>query len=194
MSEEEVKPKDYSARGSMMAAWIGLCIVVGTYGSLALPIGGYVSGFWPAMALQAIGAIWFGWWGVIAAILFPLVSDAIGEALPVYVAATLAPANFFQAWIPGFVFRKLNLDPAVKDRKSLIWWIILVIIANLVGATLGTTAFVLWGLITWESQPLFWAGWFVGNTWPAIVFGPIILRVVTPFVERTRAYVYPEWW
>jgi hypothetical protein len=193
---EVIRPKRTAATmGSILAAWTGICIVVGAYGSMSLPIGGYVSGFWPAMALQAIGGMWFGMWGVIVAFLFPIISDAIGEAIPMYVAATLIPANFFQAWTVAWVFRRFKLNPELKTRKDWLAWILVgCILQNAIGATLGTTAFVLWGLFTWEAQPLFWAGWFVGNTWPAIVFGSLILKIATPFVKRTRVYVFPDWW
>jgi len=188
--------KPYTARSALFAAWVGLCIVVGTYGSLSLPIGGYVSGFWPAMALQALGGLWFGGWGVTAASIFPLISDVIGEALPFYVALAVIPANIVQGGLTVLSFRALKADMRLKSAKDWAVWIIFgCILSNAGGAYLGSTAFVLTGLITWAAQPLFFFGWFIGNTWPAIIFGSLLLKVVTPFVQRSRLYVEaPDWW
>ena len=54
----------------MMALFTGVGIVVGTLGSLAIPVG-FVSAFWPGQAVQAVGGVWFGYWGGIAGALFP---------------------------------------------------------------------------------------------------------------------------
>jgi len=53
----------------MLALFTGIGIVVGTFGSLAVPIG-FVSAFWPGQAVQSIGSIWFGWWGGIGVCAF----------------------------------------------------------------------------------------------------------------------------
>ena len=65
----------------MLALFTGIGIVVGTFGSLAIPIG-FVSAFWPGQAIQAVGSIWYGMWGGIAAFVFPLISNAMSGSAP----------------------------------------------------------------------------------------------------------------
>ncbi|MBT3188993.1 MAG: hypothetical protein HN335_08365, partial [Anaerolineae bacterium] len=65
----------------MLALFTGIGIVVGTFGSLAIPIG-FVSAFWPGQAVQSIGSIWFGWWGAIASGLFPMISNSLSGSAP----------------------------------------------------------------------------------------------------------------
>ena len=43
----------------IMALFSEIGIVVGTFGSLAVPLG-FVTAFWPAQAIQSVGSIWYG--------------------------------------------------------------------------------------------------------------------------------------
>jgi hypothetical protein len=43
----------------VFALLIGVGAVAGAFGSLAIPLGYGVTGFWPGVAVQAVGGIWF---------------------------------------------------------------------------------------------------------------------------------------
>jgi hypothetical protein len=88
----------------MLALFTGIGIVVGTFGSLAIPIG-FVSAFWPGQAIQAVGSIWYGMWGGIAAFVFPLISNAMSGSAPLPVSLAYIPANFVQGMASGWAFR-----------------------------------------------------------------------------------------
>ena len=94
----------------MLALFIGIGIVVGTLGSLAIPIG-FVSAFWPGQAVQAVGGVWFGMWGVLAGMFFPFISNALSGSAPIPVSAAYLPANFLQAFLAGAAFRWFKADP-----------------------------------------------------------------------------------
>lgn len=177
----------------MLALFTGIGIVVGTFGSLAIPIG-FVSAFWPGQAVQSIGSIWFGMWGGIAAALFPLISNALSGSAPLPVSIAYIPGNFLQGMIAGWAFRRFLAHPALRSQRD--WWIWIVfgaLLPNAIGATWGSLVLRTFGLITAAAWPVTLAGWFVGNTIPTLILGSIILKYVSPLVIRSNAFV-KGWW
>lgn len=171
------------------ALFIGIGIVVGTLGSLAIPIG-FVSAFWPGQAVQAVGGIWFGAWGVIAGMFFPFISNAMSGSAPIPVSAAYLPANFLQAFIAAAAFRWLGADPRLKTARDWVIWVGLgVLAANFVGAFWGTYVLTWFGLITDAARTTALFGWFIGNSIPSLIFGSILLKYVSPMVLRSRAFV-----
>jgi predicted exporter len=49
------------------------------------------------------------------------------------------------------------------------------------------------GLLTTDSVPLFIWGWFGGNVVAGLVFNFILLKILSPVVIRTTAFV-KKWW
>ncbi len=177
----------------MLALFTGIGIVVGTFGSLAVPIG-FVSAFWPGQAVQSIGSIWFGWWGGIAAGLFPLISNSLSGSAPLPVSIAYLPANILQGMVAGWAFRKFFADPSLRSGKDWGIWILYgAIIPNAIGAAWGTTMLVAFGLITQAAQFTAFLGWFIGNTIPTIILGSIILKYVSPLVVRSKAFCKGYW-
>jgi integral membrane sensor domain MASE1 len=177
----------------MLALLTGIGIVVGTFGSLAIPIG-FVSAFWPGQAVQSIGAIWFGWWGGIAAALFPLISNSLSGSAPLPVSIMYLPGNLLQGMIAAWAFRYYKTDPSLKTQKDWIIWVIFgALLPNLVGAAWGSTVLVAFGLVTQAAQFITFLGWFVGNTIPTLILGSLILKFVSPLVVRTKAFCKGLW-
>ena len=177
----------------VMALLTGIGIVVGTFGSLAIPIG-FVSAFWPGQAVQSIGAIWFGWWGGIAAGLFPLISNSLSGSAPLPVSIAYLPANVLQAMIAAWAFRRYKASPSLDEGRDWGIWILWgAIIPNAVGAGWGSTMLVAFGLITQAAQLVTFLGWFVGNSIPTIILGSLILKFVSPLVVRSRAFCKGYW-
>ncbi len=177
----------------MMALFIGIGIVVGTLGSLAIPIG-FVSAFWPGQAVQAVGATWFGAWGVIAGMFFPFISNAMSGSAPIPVSAAYLPANFIQGFLAVAAFKLLNGDPRLRTvRDWTIWVVFGVLVANFLGAFWGTYVLSWFGLITDQARIPALLGWTIGNSIPSLIFGSILLKYVTPMVIRSKAFV-KGWW
>lgn len=177
----------------MLALFTGIGIVVGTFGSLAVPIG-FVSAFWPGQAVQSIGAIWFGWWGGIAAALFPLISNSLSGSAPLPVSVMYLPGNLLQGMIAAWAFRYFKTDPSLSTQKDWIIWIVFgALLPNLVGAAWGSTVLVAFGLVTQAAQFVTFLGWFIGNTIPTIILGSIVLKFVSPLVVRTKAFCKGLW-
>lgn len=171
------------------ALLIGIGFVVGAFGSISFPLGFGVNFFWTGIAVQQVGSIWFGLWGVIAGTIFPFFSNAIAGT-PFYVSAAYIPANFVQAFLPAWAFRYFKADPRLRSGRDYL---------ILLGAMLVSSAFgALWsplvvlrsfGLLTTDSVPLFIWGWFGGNVLAGLVFNFILLKALSSVVIRTPAFV-----
>jgi hypothetical protein len=171
------------------ALLIGIGFVVGAFGSISFPLGFGVNFFWTGIAVQQVGAIWFGAWGVIAGAIFPFFSNAIAGT-PFYVSLAYIPANAVQAFLPAWVFRKFKLDPRMKTKRDYLILLAAMVVSSAFGA-LWSPLVVLrgFGLLTTESLPLFIWGWFGGNMVAGIVFNFILLKALSGVVIRTPAFV-----
>ncbi len=176
-----------------LALFTGIGIVVGTFGSLAIPIG-FVSAFWPGQAIQAVGSVWYGMWGGIAAFVFPLLSNAMSGSAPLPISMMYIPANFVQGMASGWVFRQYKLDPRLNSWQDWAGFTLVgILAANAFGAFWGTWVLRLNGLITPEAHLVAWAGWFMGNSVASWVLGALMLKFISPLVLRTKAFCKGYW-
>ena len=171
------------------ALLIGIGFVVGSFGSISFPLGFGVNFFWTGIAVQQVGSIWFGGWGVIAGAIFPFFSNAIAGT-PFYVSLAYIPANAVQAFLPAWAFRKFKCDPRMKSARDYLILLAAMVVSSAFGA-LWSPLVVLrgFGLLTTESLPLFIWGWFGGNLVAGIVFNFILLKALSGVVIRTPAFV-----
>ncbi|MDG7036996.1 MAG: hypothetical protein JRN32_01320 [Nitrososphaerota archaeon] len=185
--EGEVR-KPGSIHIAIFALLIGIGAVTGSFGSIAFPLGYGVSGFWPGVAVQAVGSIWFGLWGALAGGLFPFISNSLSGA-PLYVSLAYFPSNFIQGLLPFLVFKYLKVDPRLNNWVGYAAYVLFaVIINNALGATWAVTALTSFHLITVTSTPLFFSGWLIGNGLPSLIFGIIVLKILSKTVVRSRAF------
>ncbi len=171
------------------ALLIGIGAVVGAFGSFTLPLGFGVNFFWPAIAVQNVGSIWFGAWGVIAASLFPIISNGIAGT-PVYVSLAYIPANAVQAFLPALAFRVFKADPRLRKGRDYVIFLVAITLGNIFGALYSPLVVLKgFGLLTAESVPIFIWGWFAGNEIAGIVFGLILMKALSGVVMRSKAFV-----
>lgn len=173
----------------ILALLIGIGFVVGAFGSISFPLGFGVNFFWTGIVVQQVGSIWFGIWGVIAGTIFPFFSNAIAGT-PFYVSLAYIPANFVQAFLPAWAFRRFKLDPRLKSGRD--WGILLLsmIVSSAFGALYSPLVVLKgFGLLTTDSLPLFIWGWFGGNVVAGVVFNFILLKALSGVVIRTTAFV-----
>lgn len=177
----------------MMALFTGVGVVVGTFGSIAVPLG-FVSAFWPGQAIQSVGSIWYGMWGGIASFIFPIISNAISGSAPLPVSLAYIPGNFAQGIIAGWAFRTFSADPRLVSTKD---WIMFtfwgVIVSNIIGAGWGSTVLRMFDLITPAAHLPVFTGWFIGNAVASWILGVIMLRFVSPIVIRSKAFCKKYW-
>ncbi|QQK06957.1 hypothetical protein [Miniphocaeibacter halophilus] len=177
----------------MTALFSGVGIVVGTIGSLAVPVG-FVSAFWPGQAIQSVGSIWYGAWGGIAGVLFPIISNVIGAGVAIPVSLAYIPGNFLQSMIAGIAFRTLKRDPRLKSFKDWIVYIIFgILISNAVGAFWGTWTQRLFGLLTPDSHFVTFMGWWIGNSVGSGILGIVMLKFISPIVIKSKTFCKGYW-
>lgn len=175
------------------ALLIGVGFVVGAFGSISFPLGFGVNFFWTGIAVQQVGPIWFGGWGIIAGVIFPFFSNAIAGT-PFYVSLAYIPANFVQAFLPAWAFKKFNCDPRLNKGKDYLVLLIAMIVSSAFGAVYSPLVVLKgFGLLTAESVPLFIWGWFGGNMLAGIVFNFILLKALSGVVIKSPAFV-KRWW
>jgi len=192
LEEGEIR-KPGLAHYVMMALFTGVGIVVGTFGSLAVSIGP-VSAFWPGQAIQSVGSIWYGGWGAIAGVVFPMISNAISGSAALPISLAYIPGNLAQAAIAGYFFRKMNCNPCLTSKKDYIVFIVLgTLVANAIGAAEGNFVLLLFGIITPAGIPLNFLGWFLGNSIASGILGIIMLKFLSPLVIKTRTFCKGIW-
>ena len=175
------------------ALLIGVGFVVGAFGSISFPLGFGVNFFWTGIAVQQVGPIWFGGWGVIAGVIFPFFSNAIAGT-PFYVSLAYIPANFVQAFLPAWAFKKFNCDPRLKSGRDFLVLSIAMVVSSAFGALYSPLVVLRgFGLLTTESLPLFVWGWFGGNVVAGVVFNFVLLKALSGVVMKTPAFV-KRWW
>jgi hypothetical protein len=177
----------------ILALLIGIGFVVGAFGSISFPLGFGVNFFWTGIVVQQVGPIWFGAWGVLAGAIFPFFSNAIAGT-PFYVSLAYVPANAIQAFLPAFFFRRFKLDPRLKSARDWGWLLLAMVVSSALGS-LWSVLVVLrsFDLLTTDSVPLFIWGWFGGNLVAGVVFNFVLMKVLSPVVIRTTAFV-KKWW
>ena len=177
----------------ILALLIGIGFVVGAFGSISFPLGFGVNFFWTGIAVQQVGAIWFGAWGVLAGAIFPFFSNAIAGT-PFYVSAAYIPANFVQAFLPAWAFRYFKADPRLKSRRDYLILLAAMIVSSAFGALYSPLVVLKgFGLLTTDSTPLFIWGWFGGNVVAGLVFNFVLLKALSAVVIRMPGFV-KKWW
>ncbi len=172
---------------------IAIGAVTGTFGSIAIPVGHGVTGFWPAIVVQVLGGIWFGMWGVLAGVIFPFISNTLAGA-ELYVSFWYLPSNFIQGFLPALVFRLLKVDPRLRSPRD--WFHYLwsgAVVNNFLGALWAVTALRSLGLITVSNIPLFFSSWIIGNGVPAFILGVIFLKFLSPKIINHPTFCR-GWW
>jgi hypothetical protein len=168
--------------------------------SVSGPLQSYtgVSSFYIAVAFMIVFGLWFGGYGVVAAYLGTLIGSGLlaggTPQMPPDVALYWALAGLFQVLIPLVVFRALDVNVGIESKRDLFQLILFgVIINNIVGAFWGAGTLALGGVIkSTEFGGVFWT-WLVGNIIVTIILVPILLRLFTPGISRSKLFVRNYW-
>ncbi len=166
---------------------VAIGTALGAYGSYLFPLGFGATFFWPGIAVQNVGGIWCGAWGVIASALFPLISNSV-VGTSVYISLKYIPANAIQSLVPAWAFRHFKSDPGLRSWKD--WGVFLssITIGNALGAAWASQ-------VVLRNQPAsgILLGWFLGNETASLVFSTIFLVILSPVVVGSKWFV-KGWW
>jgi PAS domain S-box-containing protein len=168
-------------------------IVLGTLGTWSWRLGHGFSAIWPALVVQVAGGIWFGGCGVLAAVLFPMVSNALVHDGLTGILGYI-PANIAQGLLPAWAFRHFRMDPAIPGRKGVQFYFLWgAIVPSAAGALLGVAAVVMFGEDSWGAFPWLFLKWAVPHAIVSAVIGIPVLRIFTP-LWRDLGLLVVGWW
>src|SRR3989339_1819210 len=145
--------------------------------------------FWPGEVIQSVSGIFFGWTGVIASTLFPVISSTLRGVAPIKIFLWTF-ANFMQAFIPYLTKRIFKFDPYTFNKKTILCFIFgCVLAADILGAQVAVLSFFYTGEIT--SKAMYWVifiRWAMANIPSATVFGLLLLKFFAPALKECRLY------
>ena len=153
-----------------------------------------VAGVYLAVAFMIAFALWFGAWGAIAAEIGCFIGAGILSGVPADVSLYWSLADLWQVLIPLVAFRKLHADASLRTKRdALVFLIFGWGLNNLIGASWGSTALAAGSFISWSELPGAFTSWFASNLIVTIIITPLLLRFITPVLQR--AGVCPrEYW
>jgi HD-GYP domain-containing protein (c-di-GMP phosphodiesterase class II) len=170
-----------------------MALIVGVLGTFSLPIVAHISMFWPATVFQVVGGLWFGGWGMVMAVLFPLFSNAIGGVAFNYNLAMI-PANLIQGGLTRICFQHQKWDPSLPSLRVTLAFVVL---GPLLSNLLGALSFILISqLMDPKMGPEHWgvfSTWVLGNSLPRIFLGIPLLKIFSPLVIRSGLF-FPRMW
>lgn len=171
----------------------GIYTILSWLGVIALPVGIVsVSALFVAIGFGIPFAIWFGGWGLIIGYIGSFIGAGILAGTPVLLTIPFAMVDWIQFGIPLLAYRglapKFGLHPLGKDIftfKGFVFFLVFaVILPNALGSLYGIWILRLGGLVPPEA---FWpavSAWWIGNMIVTLIIAPILLRVLTPVIER----------
>ncbi|GBC79617.1 Sensor kinase CckA [bacterium HR09] len=165
------------------ASLLLLGFILAAGGTISLPVGGAVSLLWPAVAVQFVAALWFGWPGVLVGVLFPIFSNLL--VADAATALLFTPANAVQSATPLVLFRLLHRDPRLARPKDVLTLLLAAVLASSSAGTLGGVGLALRGASALEAFRL-GATWAATNSVLAFVLGFPLLRCITPVLREVR--------
>ncbi|BAJ50241.1 conserved hypothetical protein [Candidatus Caldarchaeum subterraneum] len=192
MSSEEriVRRRSPTTLVALFIVSAAITAVLGAFGSIVFPFLAPISSFYPGVAFQVSFGVWFGIVGALAGgFLGPFIGIVLtGTSAPI--AAAVAVGDFFQAFIPMLAFRLGKFDPRLKSSKDWAGHIVFnVIIAQAVGATIGSGSLAAFGVFPWDIWPIAWLGWFGSNVVVVGVITTILFKVFSDYLMRTALYI-----
>ena len=159
--------------------------ILSTLGLISFPVFHNVNYFWPAAVVQAVGAILFGWTGIIAGTVFPMLSNLATDKSLVSVFL-FTPSNFLQSLLPYLLYnrlanRKLGIATA---RDGMLFCVFAAIVPQLCGGALAGSILYFAGQINTGGEFLKMVSlWLIDSVPWIIVAGIPIMMIFVPILK-----------
>lgn len=194
MNMQEAKGKSLSTYVAILVALVIINTILARFAVIARPIGLGVSGLYFAVAFMIAFALWFGGWGVIAAYIGCFIGAGMLGGVPFKVNLYWSAADVWQVLIPLAAFKAFNADVGLKTRRDFVIFLIFGWLLNsLVGASWGASMLAIGGVASWNDFPGIFTGWLIGDLIVIIVITPLLLRYITPHIQKTGVFVKKHW-
>ena len=189
------------AKSSSLYTYVAILVVLilintilARFGVIARPIGLGCSGLYFSVAFMIAFALWFGGWGVIAAYVGCFIGAGLLGGIPLDVNLYWSLADVWQVLIPLAAFKAFDADVGLKTRRDfLIFLIFGWLLNNVAGAGWGASMLAVGGLASWNDVSGIFTGWLIGNLIVTIAITPILLRYLTPRIQKAGLLVKQYW-
>lgn len=162
----------------------GIVAVLDYIGVVGIPTGIFsVSGFYIGGAFYTAFALWFRRNGLLAIYIGLLLGAVISGTFTVF-AFILAWGNVLGVAVILLGFTKLSLNISLKQLKDYIGFVVLVIVAQFIGALWTLGGFVLFGLMPAQALPVAITSWVIGGIIVNIVIGIPLLKSFTNVIHK----------
>ena len=159
--------------------------ILSTLGLISFPLFHNVNYFWPAAVVQAVGAVLFGWTGILAGTVFPIFSNWATDKSLVSVFLFI-PSNFLQSYLPYLLYNRLAKDDIAitSARDGLSFSLFAAVIPQLCGGALAGGILCLIGQLKTRAEFLKMVSlWFVDSVPWIIVVGIPIMMIFVPVLK-----------
>lgn len=209
MNEGDVYSLKWSANPPLSLAQLvtfavaaGVGIVLAWLGVISVPGGAVgVSALYIAMGFLVPFVLWFSGWGLVIGLLSGIIGSGILSGMPVSIALVFGFVDFISELPILLCYRwlapKFGLDPLGRDVYTVkgfaFFFVVVSFLTRMISATYGVGVLYLFGLLPPDVVPIAWLGWFVGDLLVTVVICPILLRTLSPVVERIGLTVRGIW-
>jgi len=163
--------------------------ILSTLGLISFPVFHNVNYFWPAAVVQAVGAILFGWTGIIAGTVFPIFSNLATDKTLASVFIYI-PSNFLQSFLPYFLYNRFTGDRLgiASVRDGILFCVFAAIVPQLCGGALAGGILYLAGQINTSGEFLKMVSLWLIDSVPWIIIAGIPIMMI--FVPILKDYGY----
>jgi signal transduction histidine kinase/CheY-like chemotaxis protein len=158
--------------------------LLGVVGTVSYPIQSNLSCLWPAAVVQALGGVFFGIWGVVAGIVFPIFSNMLTDGHQTQIIGWI-PANFVQSFLPYLVKKLFHFSSYKFNKKTVLCFVIgCVLISGILGGAIGCSA-LYFADVAITGKEIFnsFITWITGYIPIALFFGLIFLKTLGPALK-----------
>lgn len=138
----------------------------------------------PANALQPVFGILFGLPGCLGLAFGNMVSDLLTGSAPPHAIAV----GFLSNFLGGFIGLFAVSHPALKTKRSLIQYILFVVVISSAVVACAILINVALGLTPMAIASMFIPTVFLNQAISTAILGPILLKLLYPFVKRSGLY------
>jgi hypothetical protein len=179
----------------------GVAIVLAWLGVIGVPGGAVgVSALYVAIGFLIPFVLWFSGWGLVIAILAGIIGAGILAGMPLNLAIVFGLVDLISELPILLAYRllasKFGVDPLGKDvftKKGFLFFLVVCVITRLISSAYGNGVLYFSGLMPANALPIAFLGWFIGDMIVSLVVAPVLLRALTPVIERFGLTVKGLW-
>ncbi len=183
-------------RSTQVLIFLALIVInslLARFGVIAYEVGPGVSSFYLSVAFMIAFALWFGAWGAISAYIGCVLGAGFGF-VPFGVNLYWSLADLWQVLIPLVAFKRFGADVGLRRKKDfLVFMAFGWILNNIIGAAWGTCMLAVGGAAPWSDVSDMFMGWLIGNLIVTITITPLLLKYVTPRIQRAGILMERYW-